>query len=760
MAQDAAPAQDGSTQGDAAQDGPGAASGTASGPTGILRGELAEELRELTDRPADQAPAANGSGSQDAAPQSGPGAAADGTEPPLISDRLGGVAVRAVSGVAKQIREDIAAFGQIFRGLGKLRDIDAGQGLEILGSLLVVVAATFLVSVVGRRLAIPLYHRLGAGADRHRAVRTAMIAGGAILLDLAIVGIAFVIGAVVLPVSVDPESDMAIYAYLFIVAFLLTGIINVVVRAVLSPATGRLRAVPMDDAPARSLTRWLSGLVILIAFSDILVHRILKDVSSEAAADAFLVTIYILALMVLTGLVLRYRRHPQRYFERLARESDGDATYSVLAWILGYWHIAVLIFIAVLFHQAVTTGRGALPMLFAGVEVAAAFALAALLITLLTRFSDSGIHLGPDINRSLPTIEPRINAFIPVFVRVVRVLVVLLWVAYALQVAGIAQLWVWVERDIGVDIVSATVSVLIVVVLAFIAWLIVVSWIDYRMTPHFGHLPTARERTLLTLFRNAATVAILMLALSYILSELGVSVAPLLASAGVLGLAIGFGSQKMVEDIINGAFIQFENAINVGDFVEAGGKAGVVEKLTIRSVSLRDLHGVYHVVPFSSVAAISNHMKGFSYHVADIAIAYRADLDQVRTEMLAAFDDLRADPDMGSRIYDELEWFGVNEISDTSVVLRARLKTAPGEQWAIGRAYNEMVKRRIDVAGIETPYPRLTLWFADEAGGKQKTRGRAGSDRLDRANRIRRNSPTDADADAGGDGGDGPDGGR
>ncbi len=244
------------------------------------------------------------------------------------------------------------------------------------------------------------------------------------------------------------------------------------------------------------------------------------------------------------------------------------------------------------------------------------------------------------------------------------------------------------------------------------------SWIDYRLAPHHGHVPTPREQTLLGLARNAGLVAILVLGLTYGLSAIGLSVAPLLASAGVVGLAIGFGSQKLVQDIINGLFIQFENAINVGDVVEAGGKIGSVEKLTIRSVSLRDLEGVFHVVPFSSVDAVSNHMKGFSYHVADIGIAYREDIDAAKAEMLAAYDEMAADMEWATKLVGGVEWFGVQSLNPSSVLLRARLKTRPGEQWAVGRAYTELVKKRLDAAGIQIPYPHMTLWFGADRDGK------------------------------------------
>ncbi|MEL6679579.1 MAG: mechanosensitive ion channel domain-containing protein, partial [Pseudomonadota bacterium] len=187
--------------------------------------------------------------------------------------------------------------------------------------------------------------------------------------------------------------------------------------------------------------------------------------------------------------------------------------------------------------------------------------------------------------------------------------------------------------------------------------------------------------------------------------------------AGVLGLAIGFGAQKMVQDVITGIFIQFENAINVGDVVTAGGTTGVVEKLTVRSVSLRDINGIFHIVPFSSVDLVSNYMRDFSYHVEDMGVAYREDIDTVREAMEDAFDALKEKPEFGPDIIGPMEWFGVQTLADSAVVLRVRIKTLPGKQWGMGRAFKEQCKRIFDARGIEIPFPHQTLYWGEDRDG-------------------------------------------
>ena len=168
--------------------------------------------------------------------------------------------------------------------------------------------------------------------------------------------------------------------------------------------------------------------------------------------------------------------------------------------------------------------------------------------------------------------------------------------------------------------------------------------------------------------------------------------------------------------MITGVFIQFENAINEGDVITVGGVTGTVERLTIRSVGIRDLSGIYHIVPFSAVDTVSNYMRGFAYHVAEIGVAYRENIAEVKEAMQSAFDQLRG-TEHGDALLGDLEMHGVTELGDSAVVVRARLKTKPGSQWAVGRAYTEVVKRVFDERGIEIPFPHQTIyWGVDKDG--------------------------------------------
>jgi moderate conductance mechanosensitive channel len=253
---------------------------------------------------------------------------------------------------------------------------------------------------------------------------------------------------------------------------------------------------------------------------------------------------------------------------------------------------------------------------------------------------------------------------------------------------------------------------------------VVASWVEYRLNANFGKVPTSREKTLLNLFKNAFTIALVVFGTMLALAQIGVNIAPLLAGAGVVGLAIGFGAQKLVQDIITGIFIQFENIMNEGDVVAVGNWSGVVEKLTIRSVTIRDLNGTVHLIPFSSVDQVSNMMRGFSYHVAEFGVAYDSNIDVVKAAMQEAFERLMQ-TEHKDEILDELDMQGITAFRDSAITVRARIKTLPGKQWGTGRRYSELVKTVFAERGIEIPYPHVTYVPAGGPSAPVSMQGRA-----------------------------------
>ena len=226
-----------------------------------------------------------------------------------------------------------------------------------------------------------------------------------------------------------------------------------------------------------------------------------------------------------------------------------------------------------------------------------------------------------------------------------------------------------------------------------------------------------RLNTLERVFRYVATVIIILVGSMLVLSELGISIAPILATAGVLGIAIGFGAQSLVKDYFTGFFLLLEDQVRVGDVVEVSGKGGLVEEMTLRYVRLRDYEGSVHYIPNGTIDTVTNRSRGFAYAVIDVGVAYREDVDVVYDVMREVASELRADPELASKIVDDIEIAGVDNWADSAVVIRCRFKVMPLEQWGVRRAYLYRLKKAFDASGIEIPYPHLTVYAGQDKQG-------------------------------------------
>ncbi len=240
----------------------------------------------------------------------------------------------------------------------------------------------------------------------------------------------------------------------------------------------------------------------------------------------------------------------------------------------------------------------------------------------------------------------------------------------------------------------------------------------HRVVPQLRELLVARQettedgqrvRTLSRVIRYVLTVAVTLLGAILVLGELGISVAPILGAAGVIGIAVGFGAQSLVKDYFTGFFLLLENQLRIGDVVDAGGKSGTVEELTLRYLRLRDYSGNVHYIPNGNITVVTNMSLGFAYAVIDIGVAYAERIDEVIALMRRVGETLRTDPSFATRILEPLEVAGVEQWADSAVVIRCRFKVAPLEQWSVRREYLARIKAAFDEAGIEIPFPHVKL---------------------------------------------------
>lgn len=226
-----------------------------------------------------------------------------------------------------------------------------------------------------------------------------------------------------------------------------------------------------------------------------------------------------------------------------------------------------------------------------------------------------------------------------------------------------------------------------------------------------------RIETVGRVFRYIATIVISIIAIVEVLHQLGISIAPVLAAAGVVGLAVGFGAQSLIKDYFNGFFILLENQIRQGDVVEAGDKAGLVEEVTLRYVRMRDYSGNVHYVPNGLITTVTNMSRGFAQSVIDVRVAYRENMDEVIEIMKRVGAELRQDAQLSSKILDDMEMAGVDQLDVSAVVIRCRFKVLPLEQWGVRREYLKRIKAAFDAQGIEIPFPHLTVYPGQNKDG-------------------------------------------
>ena len=628
------------------------------------------------------------------------------TAPDLsIARQLAEYTRRSAEGVSSTLR----AVGQVFADLGHGFGGE-GPDLSALGDVAIgvlIVGAALLASFLGLRvIVIWLQRRIAARVTGKRWYMRLAGALAAAAIDVGSVVLAWTLGNVLALSVTGTPGSMGINQSLLLNAFLLVELSKVVLRAVLQPRFETLRLVPVSDSNAAYWSFWLGRIVSLLGYTFMLVSPVIAANLSAGIAAAVQVLVMATAVTIGIVIVLQCKDGVRAWLGRMAEKRSAGAAQGLL--LIGrIWHVVAIGYLVALLIVWFANPDRALPfMLGATVQTAIAILVGMLVVMFISRFVDAGLHLPKDISQKLPLLEKRLHAFVP------RVMGIVRWIVIAGVVLAVAQAWAlfdfvgWISSDHGQQVAVSVISAALIVLVCIALHVAVASWVEYRLNDNAGVVATNREKTLLNLFKNAFTIALVVFGLMLALAQIGVNIAPLLAGAGVLGLAIGFGAQKLVQDIITGIFIQFENVMNEGDVVEAAGKAGVVEKLTIRSVTIRDMTGTVHLIPFSSVDQVSNMVRGFSFYVAEIEVAYDSDIETVKQALRDAFA-LVMESEHKDVILDELDLQGLIAITPASMTLRARIKTIAGKQWGAGRYFSELVMRLFAERGIQVPTPRV-----------------------------------------------------
>jgi small-conductance mechanosensitive channel len=502
-------------------------------------------------------------------------------------------------------------------------------------------------------------------------------------------------------------------------AYMASRAVMVTSRMLLSPASPMLRLLPVADETAAYITVWLRRITFVLVVGYASAEAGLQFGLPWTAYDSILRVCLLLVTLFLIIVILQNRsavsdalRAPDTTTTTLA-ETPRRLLRALRDRLADIWHIiAITWLIAAWGVWALEVQGGFWRLSRVSLLTLVVLGVAKLADVAMRRTLARAFRITPDLARRYPGLEARANRYLPILKGIFSTIIGVLAILFLLEAWGLDAFGWFKQGQLGSRLIGSLASMGFTLLIAMAAWEAANAAIQRHLVSLSRDAQAARSarvRTLLPMLRTALMVTILVIVAFIILTEIGVNVAPLIAGAGVVGIAIGFGSQTLVRDVITGIFLLFEDALAVGDVVQVGGLSGVVEQLSIRSIKLRAMDGSLHIIPFSAVTTVTNMTRDFAFAVMDVNVAYGEDTDRVTDVLRNVAAEMREDAKLRSAIRDDLDVMGVERLADSGVIIRVRIKTEPSQRWTVARELNRRVKRRFDELGIEIPYPHQKL---------------------------------------------------
>ena len=529
---------------------------------------------------------------------------------------------------------------------------------------------------------------------------------GRCLLDLVPVAVLLAVGTVMAGTRLADSHTTSLVITDTLRAIVAYSLAVAAVRLLAAPGRPRLRLLPLADSRAAYLLAWTRRLAALVVFGYAAAEIGRLFGLYHVAYAALLKLVSVVVLLCLVTIVLQTRT------AIAARIRAADGRTGMLAMlrnrIAALWHVVAIFYLGALWLiWAFELPNGLTRLLRVVVSSIAVAVLARLLAAAAHGALDRALHIPPATASRIPGLEARARGYRPVGRALLNAGIAVIAVVAMLQAWGVDTLSWFTGGALGRRILGACGSIGATLAIALALWEaanIAIQRHLFRLA-HDGEITrSARLRTLLPMLRTTLLVSLCTVAGLTVLSEIGINTAPLLAGAGVIGLAIGFGSQKLVQDIITGLFLLLENTMQVGDVVSLGGLSGTVEALSIRTIRLRALDGSVHIVPFSAVTTVTNQTRDFGYAVVDVSVGLNEDIDRIAELVRDVARQMRQEPRWESAIRDELDVMGVEKFLDAALVLRTRIKTVAGQRWAVAREFNRRIKACFDQQAVESPW--------------------------------------------------------
>ena len=605
-----------------------------------------------------------------------------------------------------------ARFAQLYRNLiGSPHKAFNPQTFSNAASHFMMLAAmVFAFYWLVRLCAWPLYRKMGQWGRKKNRERSSwfhlpLMIAGAFIIDLLLLALTLFVGQILSDNLDAGNHTIAFQQSLFLNAFALIEFFKALLRLLFCPRVAELRPFSLSDEHAKYWALRLSILSGLIGYGLLVAVPIISNQVNVQIGALANVLIMICITVWALYLIFHNKKAITDGLLHLADRSLSFFSLFIRAFAL-IWHwLASAYFIVLCFFSLFDPGNSLKFMMGATFHSLAIIGIAAFVSGLLSRWISKTITLSPQVQRNYPELQKRVNSWLSTSLKVARILTVCVSIMLLLNAWGLFDFWNWLHNGAGEKTVDILIRIALILFFSAVGWTLLASLIENRLVSdiHGRPLPSARARTLLTLFRNALAVIISTITIMIVLSEIGVNIAPLLAGAGALGLAISFGSQTLVKDIITGIFIQFENGMNTGDLVTIGPLTGTVERMSIRSVGVRQDTGAYHIIPWSSITTFANFVRGIGSVVANYDVDRHEDADKAKQALRSAVEELMEMEDIRGLVIGEPSFAGIVGLTNTAFTLRVSFTTQPLKQWTVRFALDSMVKKHFDLAEVRTP---------------------------------------------------------
>ncbi|WP_286787287.1 MULTISPECIES: mechanosensitive ion channel family protein [unclassified Pseudomonas] len=552
---------------------------------------------------------------------------------------------------------------------------------------------------------------------------------GSLIFDLLPLALFFGAAALIMRALSGDEQSVMTVVQGFVGAYVTVRVCMAVVRLLISPIGHGMRIIRVRTDIARTLETWIRFTVVLAAFGIALAEAVEALGAGRAGHLAIVKLFSLLVHLCLVVLIFKVRKPVGALIEAPA-EATGPvaALRNWLALVWAFFAAAFVIGLWVVWALGVENG---FPKLINFIALSGAVVIAARLLAILVlgavgrAFQPKTDAPSDESNTPASSVRSRLaDRYYPLARRLITATITVCTVIVLFQLWGLDALSWFASGTIGRSLLSAVLTILVAALVAIVVWESANASVQRRLTrwTNEGDLVrAARLRTLLPMLRSFLLIIIVLVVGLTALSQIGINTTPLLAGASIIGVAVGFGSQKLVQDFITGIFLLMENAMQVGDWVTVAGVSGTVEYLSIRTVRIRAGDGSLHIVPFSSVSTVNNINRGIGNASIRINVGYNTDIDQVFDELKAIGAEMRQDPAFKDLIINDLEVWGVDAVDGSMVTVLGQMRCIDKGRWGVQRETNRRILKRFRELGITIADPRTYLVMPSETAATDRS---------------------------------------